>query len=57
MLFLAGGHKALSRAELYALTREQVFRICFSQAVVEVCLSRGQLIRLCFLQAVVIAGF
>jgi hypothetical protein len=33
-LFLAGGHKALSRAELDALSRGQTFRLCFSQAVV-----------------------
>ena len=33
-LFLAGGHTALSPAKLYALSRGQLFMLCFSQAVV-----------------------
>ena len=52
-LFLAGGHNALSRAEIDALSRGQTFRLCFSQAVVKICLSLGQLLRLCFSWAVV----
>ena len=36
-LFLAGGHKALSRAKLDSLSRGQTFRLCFSRAVVKVC--------------------
>ena len=33
-LFLAGGHLALSRGELYALSRGQLLRLCFTWAVV-----------------------
>jgi tRNA G10 N-methylase Trm11 len=40
-LILAGGHKALSRAELDALSRGQTFRLSFSRAVVKVSFAGG----------------
>jgi hypothetical protein len=36
LAILAGGHLALSRSELYALSRGQLLRLCFSRAVVKV---------------------